>query len=390
MHGLDNALADKRLVICAGAGGVGKTTVSATVALGLAARGRRVALVTIDPARRLAEALGLDALGNRPQVVDVDGLAGSGVEIEGELAAMMLDAKRTFDELIVLLAPTPAVRDEILGNPVYGHISTAVAGSQEYTAIAKLYELEHGADYDVIVLDTPPSRHAIDFLNAPDRLIGFLEGRGLAVFMRPTGHAIRAAGVAFAGLRRIAGTGLVDDLTSLFRQLSELVEGFRRRAAGVRELLMDPASAFLIVTSPERAAVEEALFFAAELDRAGMHRAGVIVNRVHPLDPSALDIARTAARLAPALGSPLAERTARTHAEVQRLTRRDAAAIARLRSALQAEPASLAERPSDVHDIPGLMALCEELFERADEHETHRHFAQMGSGDGESRARRSG
>ena len=152
MNRLDSALAGKRVVICAGAGGVGKTTVSATVALGLAARGRRVALVTIDPARRLAEALGLDALGNRPQVVDVGGFGGSGVEIQGELAAMMLDAKRTFDELVTQLAPTPAVRDEILGNPVYEHISTAVAGSQEYTAIAKLYELEHGADYDLSLI----------------------------------------------------------------------------------------------------------------------------------------------------------------------------------------------------------------------------------------------
>jgi anion-transporting ArsA/GET3 family ATPase len=381
---LGSALAGKRVVICAGAGGVGKTTVSATVALGLAARGGRVALVTIDPARRLAEALGLDALGNRPQVVDVDRFGGSDVEIQGELAAMMLDAKRTFDELIALLAPTPAQRDEILGNPVYAHISTAVAGSQEYTAIAKLYELEHSSDYDVIVLDTPPSRHAIDFLDAPDRLIGFLEGRALAVFMRPTGHAIRAAGVAFAGLRRITGTGLLDDVTSLFRQLGELVDGFRRRAADVRELLTDPASAFLIVTSPERAAVEEALFFAAELDRAGMHRAGVIVNRVHPFDPTDLDVAATAARLVPVLGSSLAERTARTHAEVQRLAQRDAAAIARLRSALHDEPISLGDRPSDVHDLSGLMALREELFQRDDEPETYRQIAPVGSGDGEN------
>jgi anion-transporting ArsA/GET3 family ATPase len=383
VNSLDSALAGKRLVVCAGAGGVGKTTVSAAVALGLAVRGRRVALVTIDPARRLAEALGLDALGNRPQVVDVGRFGGSRVEIQGELAAMMLDAKRTFDELVTLLAPTPAVCDEILGNPVYEHISTAVAGSQEYTAIAKLYELEHGADYDAIVLDTPPSRHAIDFLDAPDRLIGFLEGRALAAFMRPTGHAIRAAGVAFAGLRRIAGAGLLDDLTSFFRLLSELVDGFRRRAADVRELLMDPASAFLIVTSPEGAAVDEALFFAAELDRAGMHRAGVIVNRVHPFDPTDLEVVRIAARLAPMLGPSLAERTARTHAEVQRLAQRDAAAIARLRSALKSEPVALAERPSDVHDIPGLMALREELFER-DEHETHRQTAPVGAGDGEN------
>ena len=258
-----------------------------------------------------------------------------------------------------------------------------MAGSQEYTAIAKLYELEHSSDYDVIVLDTPPSRHAIDFLDAPERLIGFLEGRALAVFMRPTGHAIRAAGVAFAGLRRITGTGLLDDLTSFFRLLSELLDGFRRRAADVRELLTDPASAFLIVTSPERAAVDEALFFAAELDRAAMHRAGVIVNRVHPFDPTDLDVAATAARLAPVLGSSLAERTARTHAQVQRLAQRDAAAIARLRSALHDEPVSLVDRPSDVHDISGLVALHEELFERDDSHGTHRQIAHAAVRDAE-------
>ena len=280
---------------------------SAIVALGLAVQGRRVALVTIDPARRLAEALGLDALGNRPQVVDVARFGESGIEIDGELAAMMLDAKRTFDELIGLLAPTPATRDEILGNPIYEHISTAVAGSQEYAAIAKLYELEHSSDHDVIVLDTPPSRHAIDFLEAPDRLVEFLEGRALGAFLRPTGDAIQAAGVAFAALRRITGTALLDDLTSLFRLLGELLDGFHRRAADVHELLTDPASAFLIVTSPERAALEEARFPAAELDRVGMHRAGVIVNRVHPLDPTDPDVASTAARLAPVLGSSLAK-----------------------------------------------------------------------------------
>jgi anion-transporting ArsA/GET3 family ATPase len=253
-----------------------------------------------------------------------------------------------------------------------------------YTAIGELYELKHGADYDVIVVDTPPSRHAIDFLDAPDRLIGFLEGRALAVVMRPTGHAIRAAGVAFAGLRRITGTRLLEDLTSFFRQPSELLDCFRRRAADVCELLIDPASAFPIVTSPQRAAVDEALFFAAELDRVGMHRARVIVKRVHPFDPTDVDVAGTAARLAPVLGPSLAERTARTHAELQRLAQRDAAAIARIRSALKSDPVSLAERPSDVHDIPGLMALREELFERDDEHETHRWPVPVGAGVGES------
>jgi len=364
MSRLERALAGKHVVICAGAGGVGKTTVAATVALGLAARGRRVALVTIDPARRLAEALGLESLGNQPEAVDVARFLESGLEIRGELSAMMLDAKRTFDELIGVLAPSAATRDAILGNPVYQHVSTAVAGSQEYTAIAKLYEIEHTADYEVIVLDTPPSRHAIDFLEAPDRLTGFLEGRALAAFLKPTGGVIRAAGVVFAALRRVTGVGLLDDLTSFFRLLSEMLDGFRQRAADVHELLTGPGTAFLIVTSPERAPLDEALFFATELDRAGMHRAAVIVNRVHPLDGRNLDTAAIAARLAPTLGSSLAARVAATHSEVRCLAERDAAAVARLRSALRAQPICLADRESDVHDLAGLVSLCDELFGR--------------------------
>lgn len=164
--GLAQQLSGKRIVICAGAGGVGKTTVSAVVALGLAARGRRVAVVTIDPARRLAEALGLDELGNEPQPVASERFTASGLEVRGELLAMMLDVQRTFDELIVRLAPNDQAADSILDNPVYHHLSTAVAGSQEYTAVAKLEELATRRDFDVIVLDTPPSSSAIEFLRA--------------------------------------------------------------------------------------------------------------------------------------------------------------------------------------------------------------------------------
>jgi anion-transporting ArsA/GET3 family ATPase len=276
---------------------------------------------------------------------------------------MMLDAKRTFDELIERLAPNARTREEILANPIYAHLSTTVAGSQEYTAIAKLFELEREGDSDVIVLDTPPSRNAIDFLQAPDRLIAFLVGRALAAFMRPTGRAIRAAGVVFAALRRITGVALLDDLTTFFALLSGLLEGFRARAADVRDLLTDPATAFLIVTSPERAALEEAIFFAAELERAGMHRCGVVVNRVHPFDPSERDIATTTSRLQDRLGAPLAERVARAHADVQLLARSDRVALERLGLALgDAEPICLADRESDVHDVAALVDLHRELF----------------------------
>jgi anion-transporting ArsA/GET3 family ATPase len=360
---LSSRLSGKRVVVCAGAGGVGKTTVSAAVALGLAAQGRRVAVVTIDPARRLAEALGFDELGNRPQRVDPALLAGSGLKLRGELSAMMLDSKRTFDELIGRLAPNPRTREEILANPIYEHLSTSVAGSQEYTAIAKLFELEREGDYEVIVLDTPPSRNAIDFLQAPERLTGFLEGRALAAFMRPTGRAVRAAGVMFAALRRITGASLLDDLTTFFRLLGGLLDGFRRRAVDVGQLLRDPATAFLIVTSPERPALEEAIFFAGELERGRMHRCGVIVNRVHPFDPDERDVAATTAGLRPALGARLARTVARTHAEVQLLARRDQAALKRLRDALhEPELVCLADRASGVHDIAALAGIHGELF----------------------------
>src|SRR3954454_8019930 len=176
---LEPLLEGKRMVICAGPGGVGKTTTAAAVALGLAERGRKVAVVTIDPARRLANALGLDTLSNEPTRVRAD--------VDGELWAMMLDAKRTFDQLIEHLAPDERTRDEVFSNRIYQQLSTAVAGSQEFTAIAKLYELDQAGTCDVLVLDTPPARNALDFLDAPGRLTRFFQGRTIRVFLRPAG-----------------------------------------------------------------------------------------------------------------------------------------------------------------------------------------------------------
>lgn len=360
------ALERARVVICAGAGGVGKTTVSATVALALAAEGRRVAVVTIDPARRLAEALGLDELGNEPQRIDPSLFATAGLELSGELHAMMLDVKRTFDELIELLAPTPETAGGILANPIYRRLSTAVAGSQEYTAIAKLFELERGGRFDAIVLDTPPSRSAIDFLDAPDRLLAFLEGRAVAGLLAPTGRAARAAGVMFAALRRITGVALLDDLTTFFRLIAELLAGFHERAAAVRELLADPATAFLIVASPERAPIEEAIFFGRRLAAGGLHCRGLIVNRFHPATGTDGDEAATAARLAPTLGPVLAAKVARAQADLDGLARRDEHALRRLAEALPGSPAiCLTDREADVHDIPELLDLCDELLRSA-------------------------
>src|SRR3954447_16955830 len=230
-------LAGRRIVICAGPGGVGKTTTAAAVAMGMAERGLRVAVVTIARARGLANALGLEALDNEPKLIDPARFAAHGVEIRGELWAMMLDAKRTFDELIERLAPDARTRDEVFANRIYQQLSSAVAGSQEFTAIAKLYELDQEGGFDLLVLDTPPSRNALDFLDAPGRLTHFFQGRAIRMFLRPAGLSSkllgRGTGVVFHLLRRVTGVDLLEDLSVFFRSLGGMVDGFAARARRV-------------------------------------------------------------------------------------------------------------------------------------------------------------
>ena len=358
-------LEGKRVVICAGSGGVGKTTTSAALAMGLAAAGRRVAVVTIDPARRLANSLGLAELDNEPRLVDPASFEGHGIVMEGELWAMMLDPKRTFDELIDRLAPDSAARDDVLGNRIYQQLSGAVAGSQEFTAVAKLYELDRSGRFDVLVLDTPPSRNALDFLDAPDRLMGFLEGRALKVFLGPTGLAARVLGagtsVVLSVLRRLTGVDLLEDLGVFFRALGGLIDGFKERAEGVKALLTGPATTFLLVSSPEREPVEEAIFFRGKLADHGMPFGGLVVNRVHWLDgrPEAADVEALGA----ALGTKLAAKVLRAYTEERALAERDAAAIERLRAETGDDrPAVVPQLAGDVHDIDGLVAVHRHLF----------------------------
>ena len=334
------------MVICAGSGGVGKTTTAAAVALGLAEQGLKVAVVTIDPARRLANALGLEELDNEPRRVEV--------EAAGELWAMMLDAKRTFDQLIEHLAPDEKTRDEVFANRIYQQLSSAVAGSQEFTAIAKLYELDRDGDYDVLVLDTPPSRNALDFLDAPGRLTGFFQGRAIRVFMRPAGLSGRilgrGTGVVFGILQRVTGVDLLRDLSVFFRSLGGMIDGFTERAKRVGALLEDPATTFLIVTAPRHDPVEEAIFFHRKLREAGMPFGGLVVNRVHQPPDDALGEA-----VATELGPALAERVTVATQELAALAARDAANVQRLRDALGDPPTVLVpELDDDVHDLEGL------------------------------------
>jgi len=349
-------IAGKRVVVCAGSGGVGKTTTAAALGMGAAALGAKVAVVTIDPARRLANALGLAELGNEPQRIDPARFTEHGVEMRGELWALMLDAKRTFDELIERLAADRRTRDDVLGNRIYQQISNAVAGSQEFTAIAKLYDLDAGGDFDLLVLDTPPSRNALDFLDAPARLIGFFQGRAIKVFLRPAGFGGRllgrGTGVAFGLLRRVTGVDLMEDLSVFFRALSGMIDGFVARAERVAALLSDPATTFLIVTSPRHDPVEETIFFHRRLREAGMPFGGVVVNRMHHA-PSVNG--RMPAGLAEELGHELAGRVGASVQELAALAARDAANVSHLRAALGEPPLVVVpERHDDVHDVEGL------------------------------------
>jgi anion-transporting ArsA/GET3 family ATPase len=366
VSGLGDRLEGKRVVIVAGSGGVGKTTASAALALGMAAAGQRVAVVTIDPARRLADALGLQELGNEPRQVDPALLEGHGVEMQGELWAMMLDPKATFDDLIVKLSPDAGTREDVLGNRIYAQLSSAIAGSQEFSAVAKLYDISREERFDVVVLDTPPSRNALDFLDAPDRLTDFFEGKALKLFLVPTGIAARVMGkgtsVVFAILKRLTGVDLLDDVSQLFRALGSLIDGFRERAAAVKALLADPSTTFFIVTSPEREPVAEAIFFHGKLREARMAFGGLIVNRAVIADPSLGEPAAVREALSADLGDRLAAKVADSVADLQLLAVRDAESIERLKTELdEPEPIVVPRLDGEVQDIDGLLALYRHL-----------------------------
>ncbi|HEV2060143.1 MAG TPA: ArsA-related P-loop ATPase [Solirubrobacteraceae bacterium] len=367
MSAIGERLDGKRICIVAGAGGVGKTTASAALALGLAASGKRVAVVTIDPARRLADSLGLEELGNEPRLVDAGVLGAHGIEMRGELWAMMLDPKATFDALIAKLAPDAATRDDVLGNRIYAQLSSAIAGSQEFSAVAKLYELDRDGGYDAIVLDTPPSRNALDFLDAPDRLTEFFEGRALKLFLVPTGIAGRLLGagssVVFGILKKLTGVNLLDDMSVLLRSMGSLIDGFRERASAVKALLSDPGTTFLIVTSPEREPVAEAIFFRQKLREARMPFGGLIVNRAAVLaEAEVTDPVAIRAGLRDALGDALAAKVAAGAEDLQILAARHGAAIERLRAALdEPDPIVVPRLDGEVQDIDGLLVLYRHL-----------------------------
>jgi anion-transporting ArsA/GET3 family ATPase len=278
-------LRGKEICICGGSGGVGKTTTSAAIAMGVAASGKKVAVLTIDPAKRLANSLGLRELGNEACLVSPERLAEHGVEMKGELWAMMLDAKRTFDELIERHAPDERTRDRILSNRIYREVSNAMAGSQEYMAMEKLYELYQEGRYDLLVLDTPPTRHAFDFIEAPERMARFIEGKSLQFFLKPGRLGMRligrSGGALFSILKRLTGVDLLQDLSEFFQSFGDMAIGFRERAQRVNELFSSRKTTFMLVTAPQREAIDDAVYFWRRLNEAKLPFGGVIVNKVH-------------------------------------------------------------------------------------------------------------
>ncbi len=366
---IDGVLAGKRVIVCAGSGGVGKTTTAAAIAAALAARGQRTIVLTIDPARRLADALGLPELGNEEHRVDPERLREAGLAGDGELWAMTLDAKQTFDELIERTAPDAETRDAVLANPIYRQLSNAVAGSQEYMAMEKLYELHESGRYDVLVLDTPPTRNALDFLDAPGRLARFIDSRSLQVF-RASGRAglgLVGRGVAsmLSVLEKATGVELLRDLAEFFNAFGGMAEGFRDRARHVEALLRDEATTFLLVTSPRAAAIADASHFHAKLAESEMPFGALIVNRVRePVSARASDT-ELDRELTALLGEPLARKVLHDVKDRNLLAERDVRNTERMRAELTGgELLTVPELSGDVHDLGGLSAVAAQLFKR--------------------------
>jgi anion-transporting ArsA/GET3 family ATPase len=287
---IDQIVARKEVIVCAGSGGVGKTTTAAAIALHAAMTGRKAAVVTIDPARRLASSLGLKELSNDPKKVSDKKFASANLAPEGELHAMMLDTKSTFDHVVMTYAPTHQQAQQILDNRFYRNISGTLSGTHEYMAMEKLYELHSEGDYDLIVIDTPPTRNALDFLDAPRRMTDFLDSKVLRWFLLPYmkagGGLFRLANVAATTflkvVKRIVGAEVLEDTAEFFGNLEGMYDGFKQRAREVTELLHSNVTSFIVVTSPAMESVAEACFFASKLDESGLPFGAVIVNRVHP------------------------------------------------------------------------------------------------------------
>jgi len=360
-------VAERSVLVCCGSGGVGKTTTAAALALDAARQGRRACVVTIDPARRLADALGASGVSNAPHRIEGPW--------PGELSAVMLDAKGTFDDLVRRYAADDVQAERILSNRLYGNLVSALSGTQEYMATEKLFELDESGAFDLVVVDTPPTRNALDFLEAPGRLAGFLDNRVFRLVLTPGRAYLRAMSVATQVLlrtvARVAGSEIVEDAVAFFQAFEGMEQGFRDRAARVERLLSDGTTGFVVVAAPRRDSIDEARFFAEKLASSGRTLDAVVVNRLHPDFGPPIADARPGGRAggapaaaAHAAGPAGAGRSAAAApwaalvgnlGEMAAVVERETALVRALEAAVA--PAPLVRVPvleDDVHDLAGL------------------------------------
>jgi anion-transporting ArsA/GET3 family ATPase len=375
---LGQLLDTKRVVVTVGAGGVGKTTTAAALAVAAARRGKRVLCLTIDPAKRLAEALGLTEMRTEAKAVDPSRFAASGVPISGTLTAMMLDTKRTFDELIHKYSSSPDKAEKLLGNKLYQYVSTSLAGTQEYMAMEKLVAVKDDPAYDLVILDTPPTANALDFLDAPQRLMDALDSATMKWFVQAFQSGgkfslnliAKGAATILRTIGKITGGGFLEAMAEFIAELNDLFGGFKERAARVEKALRGPEIAFVLVTSASPPSIQEVLYFAERLEQASMPRGAFVVNRFRmapPLSAGGVTATQAAAGLRThglegRLEEDAPERIARAHGDASRLARLDATHLRALELSARGTPiVRVAELDTDVHDLALLAHLAEVL-----------------------------
>jgi anion-transporting ArsA/GET3 family ATPase len=370
-RGLGPLLDARRVVLVVGCGGVGKTTTTAALGLAAARRGKRVLCLTIDPAKRLSQSLGFEQTTTEPQVVDPALFKRAGLSVPGSMTVMMLDTKSTFDGLITSLAPTPEKRDSILNNVLYKYISQSLAGTQEYMAMEKLYAVKGDPAYDLILLDTPPTTNALDFLDAPERLMGALDSAATRWFVEAFQSSgklsfnllARSTAAILRGIGRITGGGFLEQIASFISEINDIFGSWRERADAVAGALRGPEVAYVLVTTPDPLSVREVLYFADRLREQGMRRDAFVINRVHPSYgdlPSVADIGAAISAGGLRLGRDAASRLRAIEDEETRLGKMDQIHLMALEGALEDETGggSLAVQvpafPYDVYDLQRL------------------------------------
>jgi anion-transporting ArsA/GET3 family ATPase len=375
---MDDQLRTRRLLVTAGTGGVGKTTVAAALGLRAALLGRRVVVLTIDPAQRLAQAMGLDGLTGELSQIDLGSLEHLG-ESGGELWAMMLDIKTTSDRMVERFSPTPEACAEILENDYYGYFSTALAGTQEYMAVEQVRRLMDDEGFDLVLLDTPPATHALDFLDAPDRLMDGLSSIPVKALSMEHGDSLtgriaqRGRGIVLKGLKRFTGGPFLEDLTIFFGVFGRVLNALEKASQQVKVLLRSSQTQFLLITTPGRGNIDEAINFRGELRKRGFPLGGFIVNRVHPrfeVPPlSEAEVSDLASKASQMAGGKLNLDTAttglasllRVQEELNAIAERDAVVVDRLQMVGDSAPIVVPVFTEEIHDLLGLSRLAESM-----------------------------